>query len=75
MKYAEKDEKGEIVNDEGNIRLIKDLANDCQKEINAVADIDVDKPQVGFLLSELDELKLSAAEMFALDEFIKIEEE
>lgn len=75
MKYAEKDEKGEIVNDDGNIKLIKDSADACQKEINAVAEIDVDKPQVGFLLSELDELKLSATEMFVLDEFIKIEEE
>lgn len=75
MKYAEKDESGEIVNDNGNIKLIKGTANDCQKEINAVANIDIDNPQVGFFLSELDELTLSATEMFALDEFIKIEEE
>lgn len=75
MKYAEKDDNGEIINDNGNIKLIKDTANACQKEINGVADIDIDKPQVMFLLRELEELKLSATEMFSLDEFIKIEEE
>lgn len=75
MKYAEKDDNGEIINDNGNIKLIKDTANDCQEEINDIANIDIDKPQVMFLLRELDELKLSATEMFALDEFIKIEEE
>ena len=75
MQYAEKDDNGEIVNDNGNIKLIKGTTNDCQKEITAVADIDIDKPQVMFLLRELDELKLSVAEMFVLDEFITIEEE
>lgn len=75
MKYAEKDDNGEIINDNGNIKLVKGTANDCQKEINAVVDVDIDKPQVGFFLSELNELKLSATEMFALDEFITIEEE
>lgn len=75
MKYAERDENNEVKADGNNIKLLKGTGEDCQKEVNEIAEIEVEKPQIGFYLRELDELKLSAAEMFVLDEFITIEEE
>lgn len=75
MKYAERDENNEVIADGNNIKLVRGSGEDCQKEINEILEIEVEKPKIVFYLKEFDELKLSAAEMFALDEFITIEEE
>lgn len=69
-KFAEKDENGEFVMQNGAIRIIKDKVVDCQKEIDAVGSTDIEKPKITFTLSELNELKLSMSEVFTLDEFI-----
>lgn len=70
--YAIKDENGQIVVDEnGIVKIIPDKiseANVAMQELNA---IEVDVPSIRFKLEELDELKMSAADMFVLDELIE----
>ncbi len=73
-KYAEKDENGNPVEQNGGIKIIKDKIEDCQKEINAIGETEIEKPKITFTVWELEELKLSMAEVFALDEFIEGEE-
>ena len=71
-EYALRDENGQIVvSNDGVIRIIEDkmdAANNALKELN---DIEVEVPNIKFTLSELDEFKLSIADMFALDAFIE----
>ena len=71
-KYALKDDDGNImVSDDGMIRIIDgkiDEANDALKELS---NVEVDVPKIKFTLAELDELKLSVADMFVLDSFIE----
>jgi hypothetical protein len=71
-KYALRNENGQIVvSDEGMIHIIKhkiDEANNAFKELN---NIEVEMPNVKFTLAELEELKLSVADMFVLDAFIE----
>lgn len=72
QRYALRGEDGNIIiDDNGIVRIIPDKiveANEALKELHSV---EVEIPSIRFKLSELDELKLSAADMYALDEFIE----
>ena len=63
-------------NDEGNsgeVHIQKDKIQECQREIKAVEDTDVEAPAIRFTLAELNELKLSVTEVYSLDEIINEE--
>jgi hypothetical protein len=70
-EYAVKDENGQIVvSDDGMISIMQDKIPVAEKALRELNEIDVDVPDIKFTLDELDELKLSVADMFALDAFI-----
>ncbi len=69
--YAVKDEKGKPVTEGGGIKIVESSIAQCNKEVMELSDHEVEAPKITFTLSELTELKLSASEMYALDEIIK----
>lgn len=70
-EYAVKDENGQIVvSDDGMISIMQDKIPVAEKALRELNEIEVDMPDIKFMLDELDELKLSVADMFALDAFI-----
>ena len=72
--YATRDESGNIaVDDQGMICIIPDKINEANMALQELNSIEVETPNIKFTLSELDELQLSVADMFALDEFIEEE--
>lgn len=71
QEYAVKDENGQVIADErGMVKIAPDMvakANAAMQELNA---LEVEAPNVRFTLAELEGLEVSAADMFALDDFI-----
>ena len=71
-EYAVRDENGQIVvSDDGMINIVKDKIQEAQAALMELNNIEVDVPNIKFTLSELEELKLSVADMFVLDVFIE----
>lgn len=70
--YAVKDENGQIaVDDDGMITIVPGKIDEANAAIAELNNIEVDMPSVKFTLAELEELKLSVADMFVLDAFIE----
>lgn len=70
-EYAVRDENGQIaMSDDGMISIMQDKIPEAEKALRELNEIEVDAPNIKFTLDELDELKLSVADMFALDAFI-----
>lgn len=71
-EYAVRDENGQIsVSDDGMISIIKDKIQEAEMALKELNEIEVEVPNIRFTLDELDELKLSVADMFVLDAFIE----
>ena len=71
-EYAMRDENGQIVvYDDGTIRLVEEKIKEANNAILELNNVEVDVPNIKFSLAELEEIKLSVADMFALDEFIE----
>jgi hypothetical protein len=71
-EYAVRDDDGKIsVSDDGMISIIKDKIQEAEMALNELNEIEVEVPNIRFTLDELDELKLSVADMFVLDAFIE----
>ena len=71
-EYAVRDDNGQIaVSDDGMIRIVEDKIAEAEKAMRELNEIEVEVPNIKFTLDELDELKLSVADMFALDAFIE----
>ena len=70
-KYGEKDSDGKpVYADNGNIKIKQSKVKECENEIENLGKTDVAEPTIKFNLLELSELKLSAKEMYALDNFV-----
>lgn len=71
-EYAVRDENGQIVvSDDGMIGIIPDKLKEAEVAMVDLNNIEVDMPNIRFTLAELEELKLSVADMFVLDAFIE----
>ena len=71
-EYAAKDESGQvIVSKDGMITIEPDKIEEANAAVAELNNIEVDMPNVRFRLEELEELKLSVADMFVLDAFIE----
>ena len=71
-EYAVRDENGQIVvSDDGMIGIIPDKLKEAEVAMADLNNIEVDAPNIRFSLAELEELKLSVADMFVLDAFIE----
>ena len=53
------------------ISIMTEKIPEAEKALKDLNDIEADVPNIKFTLDELDELKLSVADMFALDAFIE----
>lgn len=71
-KYAEKDEKGEIVVEKNKQIKFKDkCVEDWKRDINALLDIESDIDIHKFSINDLNGFNISAAEIKAIDYMIK----
>ena len=71
-EYAVKDENGQIsVSDDGMVSIQPDKIEEASVALQELNSVEVDVPNIKFTLAELEELKLSVADMFMLDEFIE----
>jgi hypothetical protein len=70
-EYAQRDENGAIINNNGMIQLIPDKAAEAKSAMAELESIDVEVPNVKFSLDELSEIRLSVADIAALDGFIE----
>lgn len=72
QRYAIKDESGQIVvSDTGMVSIMPDKIDEANTAMQELNNVEVDVPNVRFTLTELEELKLSVADMFVLDAFIE----
>lgn len=66
-QYAIKDEDGNIKPDEtGNIRLVAETVEDCEKELNELQNLEIEDINVSFTLDELEGLQVSPMELSSL---------
>jgi hypothetical protein len=70
-EFAERNENGVIINNDGMINIIPDKIDEAQKAMTDLNEIDVDVPNVKFTLDELSEIKLSVQDIAVLDGFIE----
>jgi hypothetical protein len=70
-EYAVRDENGAIISDNGMINIIPDRIAEAQSAMAELGSIDVEVPNVKFKLDELSEIRLSVADIVALDGFIE----
>ena len=70
--YAIKDENGQVVvNNDGMISIVPDKISEANAVMQELNSLEVEAPSIKFTLDELEGLKLSVADMFALDAFIE----
>lgn len=75
-KYAEKDSNGGNVEaDNGGVHLRKECIGLAQTAIKELDELEVDRPHLIIALSELDGVRITPAEMLAIEEFIREESE
>lgn len=75
-KYAEKDSDGKplFTEDQKSVRIQQDFIDTCVKELQELSEIDVDVPDVKIDINDLNDIKMTVAEMGALMPFIKNKE-
>ena len=69
--YAVKDKEGKIVVTNGTVSIIPEKLSEANAALRELNNIEVEAPNIKFTLAELEELKLSVADMYALDAFIE----
>lgn len=75
-KYAEKDSDGKplFTEDQKSVRIQQDFIDTCVKELQELSEIDVDVPDIKIDINDLNDIKITVAEMSALMPFIKDKE-
>ena len=75
-KYAEKDSDGKplFTEDQKSVRIQQDFIDTCVKELQELSEIDVDVPDIKININDLNDIKITVAEMGALMPFIKDKE-
>jgi len=69
--YSIKDDNGNIViTDNGMIKIIPDKTDEANATLQELNNVEIEPPNVRFTLEELEELKMSVADMYAINEFI-----
>lgn len=69
-KYGERDERNKLIHLETGVKIKKDKTLEFQAKLDELDNVEVEKPDTVFTLDELDELKLSVADMYFLQDFI-----
>lgn len=68
--YAEKDANGNLIINDDRVKIIEDKLQDANAAMQELNNMEVEAPNIKFSLAELDGLKLSVSDMYALDDFI-----
>ena len=70
--YSEKDANGQpIISNEGIVNIIPEKIQEANMAMWELNNMEVEVPNIKFTLAELEEVKLSVADMYALDAFIE----
>jgi len=72
-QYGLKDEHGNLVANGAQISLVPETAAECKKKIQELENTEVEAPPVRLILCELSELRMSMADLAALEEIIEEE--
>lgn len=70
-KYGLKDENGELVQENGNIKINPDSLGLAEKALQELHETEITLPDVSFTLDELETLNIKPADLRALLPFIK----
>lgn len=72
-KYAQRDDNNQIMvtPDQDGVMLQNDKLDDFNKEYNELNETEIQIPDIKFEIDEFDEVKLSAVDLMAIDEFLK----
>lgn len=75
-KYGVKDENGELVVEEGNVKFENSVFSDVQKELNELSEIEVDIPDRMITLEEIENnnIELTIKQLALLQNFFHKEE-
>ena len=71
IKYAERDEKGEIAFEGNNVKIQRDLIEQAEKDLKELDEVETEEIDVSFTLDELESLNIKPLEVSALMPFIK----
>lgn len=71
IKYAERDEKGEIAFEGNNVKIQRDLIEQAEKDLKELDEVEIEEIDVSFTLDELESLNIKPLEVSALMPFIK----
>lgn len=70
--YVKRDAEGQIITDDnGLIIIMEDKILEVNQALEALDELEIEIPPITYTIEELEELKLSVADMFTLEEFIK----
>ena len=68
--YGEKNAEGHYVMIDNGVKIVDGKLEECHEAIELLSQTDVDAPDITFTLEELEEVKLSAKDIFALADFL-----
>ncbi len=72
-RYAEKDENGNYIREDGGIKISKDKLEECRKQITELNNLLITLPDIYFDVDELSPLELTYGELELLSKyFMKI---
>lgn len=76
MKYGVKDENGELIVEEGNVKFENNVFTDVQKELNELSEVEVDIPDRMITLQEIEDnnIELTIKQLALLENFFHKEE-
>jgi hypothetical protein len=70
-KYSEKDDQGNPIQEEGNIKIQKDYLSMADKSIQELYNMEFNLPDIKFSLSELEDLSIKPSSLQVLLPFIE----
>lgn len=71
-KFGQKNENGEVViKEDGTVKIKKESAQECEKLLKDINELQIQIPDIYFSLDELQNLELTFSELSLLESFIK----
>ncbi len=70
-EYGEKDEKGQLIQAEGGIKIQDGKMDECTTKIKELNETEVELPNIKFTLDELSPYSFSISDMMLIDELIQ----
>ena len=70
QKYALRDENGEIIIEDGNVKIIPEQIPEAEKALEELNDVETEECNIFFTLEELENLEIKPSELQGLLPFI-----